>query len=273
MRGRSILTILFLVTSLGTMAGSGPYFDTYTHHMEPGEWELEAGIDAVNPPGKPWAWGQVLELEHGFNAHFASSLYLLGSKLPGESWRLDGYQVEGRFRPWTGNHFLWPTFYLEYEQYSHPETYKTAVVGNIEAEGGERYHTEHEAEARLIFSQDGKWGNVALNLVAERSLDGGVTAFGYTAGIYLKGPSLGKSDDRTFDPDGDGDGHLLAGLEIYGGLGDEGRFGLVPHRQEHYLQPFVAFALGRRTSLKLGVALGLTSGSTDAVRALVTIGL
>jgi len=146
MRGRSILTILFLVTSLGTMAGSGPYFDTYTHHMEPGEWELEAGIDAVNPPGKPWAWGQVLELEHGFNAHFASSLYLLGSKLPGESWRLDGYQVEGRF-------------------------------------------------------------------------------------------------------------------------------GLVPHRQEHYLQPFVAFALGRRTSLKLGVALGLTSGSTDAVRALVTIGL
>ncbi len=271
MRHRGVIAILFLAAGIGTLAGSGPYFDTYTHHMEPGTWELEAGVDAVKPTDGSWAWGQVLELEHGFNAHFASSLYMLGSKLPGESWRVDGFQVESRFRPWTGNRFFLPAFYLEYEQYAHPETYRTAVVGNLEAETPERFHTEHEVEARLIFSQDPSWGNLSLNLVAEKSLDGGATDFGYTAGFYVDADAIGREAERGTDPDGDD--RVLLGLEMYGGLGRDGRFGLAPGRQEHYVQPFLSLPLGHRAALKLGAAFGLTSGSSDAFRALVTIEL
>ncbi len=271
MRYRGVVAMLFLAAGIGTLAGSGPYFDTYTHHLEPGTWELEAGVDSVKPPGEPWALGQVLELEHGFNAHFASSLYLLGSKLAGESWRVDGFQVESRFRPWTGNRFFLPTFYLEYEQYAHPETYKTAVVGNLEGEGPERFHTEHEVEARLIFSQDPYWGNLSLNLVAEKSLDGGATAFGYTAGFYVNAYDTGWGAETGRGEDGDD--RVRVGLELYGGLGNDGGFGFAPGRQEHYIQPFVSFPLGFRAALKLGAAFGLTSGASDSIRALVTIEL
>lgn len=273
MKHPGVVTILLLAAGIGTLAGSGPYFDTYTHHMEPGKWELEAGLDAVNAPGEPWAWGQVLELEHGFNEHFASSLYLLGSKASGKSARVDGFQVESRFRPWTANWFWLPTFYLEYEQYAHSETYRTTVVGNLELEDGERFQTEHEAETRLIFSQDASWGNVALNLIAERSLDGGATAFGYSAGVYIHELPGEATGGGAFDPDHDGDGCVRLGLEMYGGLGSEGGFGLMPRRQEHYIQPVVSFPLGRRTALKLGAAFGLTAASADSLRALVTIEL
>ena len=70
---------------------------------------------------------------------------MLGSKIPGEPWRVDGYKLETRYRPWTQNYFFVPTFYLEYEQFHHHEVYRNAVAGNVE-EGGEveAFRTEHE---------------------------------------------------------------------------------------------------------------------------------
>ena len=199
---------------------------------------------------------------------------MLGSKIPGEPWRVDGYKLETRFRPWTQNSFFVPTFYLEYEQFHHHEVYRNAVAGNAE-EGGEAeaFRTEHEVEARLIFSQDFNWGNAALNLVAERSLDGGKTAFGYSGGVFFLGPSSGKEGSTAFDPDNDGDSHFLYGVELFGGLGEEGAFGLKGRQQEHYVQPFAAFPLSERLTLKTGVAVGLTSLSETRIRAVLVVRL
>lgn len=273
---------LMLGAGLSVFAGSGPYFNTYTHHMEAGEWELEIASDQVRYPVGTSANGQALELGHGFSEHLSAALSILGTKEPSEAWRLDGYRVEGRFRPWVLQSFWVPAFYLEYEQFHHPETYRNAAVGNAEVgEAGLSFRTEHEAEARLIFSRDFDWGNMAVNLIGERSMDGGRTAFGYTAAFFLKGPSsrtdgaasFDPDGAAAFDPDGDGDSHLLYGLEVFGGLGEEGDFGLRRSGQEHYAEPFVCFPLSKRLTLKTGVAIGLTRQSEDRVRAVLVVRL
>jgi hypothetical protein len=269
---RTLVTAgILVVLGLPAAAGSGPYFNTYTHHMETGEWELEAGADAVKTVEGPWEYGQQIELEHGFNEHWAGALYLLGSRSSEARWQVDGYKIETRFRPWTGNAFFRPAFYLEYEQFPHEEVYKDAFTGNAEHGEAGPFRTEHEAEARLIFSRDFDWGNLVVNLVAERSLDGGRTAFGYTGGFFLKGPSSGQEGSAAFDPDMDGDSHLLYGLELFGGLGEEGDLGLHSGRQEHYAQPFVALPLSDRLVLKAGWALGLTKVSEDRIRAVLVV--
>jgi hypothetical protein len=265
---------LMLGAGLSVFAGSGPYFNTYTHHMEAGEWELEVASDQVRYPDGGSANGQALELEHGFGEHLSASLYILGTKAPSEAWRLDGYKLEGRFRPWIVKSFWVPTFYLEYEQFHHPETYRNAVVGSAEPAGqGEPFKTEHEAEARLIFSRDFDWGNVAVNLIAERCFDGGKTTFGYTAAFFLLGRSSGIEGPSSFDPDGDGDSHLLYGLELFGGLGEEGDFGFRRSGQEHYAGPFVSFPISSRVTLKTGVAVGLTRQPEDRLRAVLVVRL
>lgn len=260
--------------SLSATAGGGPYFNTYTHHMEVGEWELEVGADAVREPRGGWAYGQAVELEHGFNSHFAASVYLLGSWQPGVPARLDGYKLETRFRPWVVNSFWVPTFYLEYEQFHHPEVYRDAAVGFAET-GPEKgaFKTEHEIEARLIFSRDFTWGNVALNLVAEKNLSGEAVAFGYTGGFYIKGPSTGLEGAAAFDPDGDGDSHVLYGMEVFGNLGASGDFGLRRSGQEQYAEPFIAFPLSKRLTLKTGVGVGLNRVSEDRLRTVLVVRL
>jgi len=263
-----------LGVGLSVLAGSGPYFNTYTHHMEVGEWELEAGVDAVRAPEGGWAYGQAIELEHGFTPRFAASLYLLGSWQPGSPARLDGYKMETRFRPWVVNAFWVPTLYLEYEQFHHPEVYRDAAVGFAEAGSDKNaFRTEHEIEARLIFSRDFDWGNLTLNLVAEKNLNGEAVAFGYTAGFFIKGPSTGLEGAAAFDPDGDGDSHLLYGVEFYGNLGASGDFGLRRSGQEQYAEPFIALPLSSRLTLKAGAAVGLNRVSEDRVRMLLVVRL
>ncbi|MFN7940374.1 MAG: hypothetical protein U0X73_02150 [Thermoanaerobaculia bacterium] len=264
---------LGLLTAATARAGSGPFFDTYSHGMEVGELELELGVDAVRSPRGEWTYGQVAELERGFDPHFASALYLLGTWAPGESPRIDGFKLQGRFRPWLANNFFLPVFYLEYEQFHHPETYRELVVGTLEEEEAGEFATEHELEGRLIFSQDFDWGNLSLDLAAEKNLDGGEIAVGYTVGFFLLGPNRIYSGAAAFDPDGDGDSHLLYGVELFGGLGERGDLGLHAARQEHYLQPFLAVPLSDRLALKAALAIGLTSGSGDLVRALLVVRL
>lgn len=268
------ISAFLMAAGVITMAGSGPYFNTYTHHMEAGEWEIEAGVDAVRAPGGGWSYGQALEIEHGFNEHLAASLYLLGTWDPGAAARLDGYKVETRFRPWVRNFFWAPAFYLEYEQFHHPETYRDAALGFAETGGDEGpFKTEHELETRLILSQDFEWGNLSLNLVAEKNLNGEPMAFGYTGGFFIKGPSSGVEGTAAFDPDGDGDSHFLYGVEFFGNLGVSGKFGLYRGGQEHYAQPFAAFPLSKRLTLKTGAAIGLTRQSEDRIRAVLVVRL
>lgn len=253
-------------------AGNGPYFDTYTHHMEEGEWELEIGADAVKPPLGPWEYGQLLEVEHGFSPHWASALYLLGSWEPGEPGRLDGYKAHLRFRPVAENRFFLPTLYLEYEQFHHEPIYRQAVTGLREEEPEEGFSTERETEVRLIFSRDFAWGNGALNLVGEKNLGGGRWEFGYTAGLAFKGPARLIPGAAALDPDGDGDSHVLFGVEFFGGLGEEGALRLRGSRQ-HFLQPFVAVPLTARLSVKGAYAFGLSAGTEDRARVVLAVRL
>lgn len=261
-------TLLFAGLSTAR-AASGPYFNTYTHDMEEGEWEVALGADAVLPRNKSASGGFALELEHGFNSKFSAALYLLGTKKAGESPRFDGFKLEGRWRPFERDFFFFPAVYLEYEQFFHEETYRNVVVGNREEEpegGGLEaapFRSEHEVEARLLFSQDFNSGNVALNLAGEKNLDGGKWGFGYTLGVFLKGPERirgGYDTGRAWDR------WLLYGVEAFGGLGESGDIGVHPERQNHYIQPFVSFPLKEGTLLKVAFAKGITSGAEDRLR-------
>lgn len=262
----SLLMPLLLLSgvSLQTPAGSGPYFNTYTHDMEVGEWEFAAGLDYIWPEANPGAAAVALELEHGFSEHFTGALYLLGTREAGASARVDGFKVEGIWRPFLRDSFWIPTFYLEFEHFAHEPSYHDAVVGSRgEGEGEGPFRTENELETRLIFSKDFEKANIALNLIAERNLAGGATEFGYTLGVFLKGPQIGS---KTYDTGRSWDTNLLYGAELLGGLGEEGDFGLHPSRQNHYVQPFLSVPVGTGKLVKFAFSKGLNRDAEDKVR-------
>lgn len=263
---------LLLLAPVAHHAASGPYFNTYTHNIEEGEWELALGGDYVWPQEGPGASGYAVEVEHGFGSHFMGALYLLGSKGAGESARFDGFKAEGIWNPWGGNRFWTPTFYLEYEHFRHEPTFKTAILGNVEEEEheGEEGGTEREFEARLIFSKDFSRGNIAINLIAEKNIDGGAVEFGYTAGFFLVGPQVGS---KSFDTGRPWDSHLLYGLEFVGGLGESGDFRLSTKEQKHAFQPFLSFPVGGGNFVKVAYQAAISSQTENKIRVMFVMHL
>ena len=266
------LLALFFLSPVAPQAASGPYFNTYTHHVEDGEWELAFGADYVWPQEGPGASGYAVEVEHGFGGQFMGALYLLGTKEAGDSARLDGFKVEGLWNPWSVNRFWTPTLYLEYEHFLHEPTYRTAILGSVEEEKpeGEEEGTEKEFEARLIFSKDFSKGNFAVNLIAEKNLHGGAVEFGYTAGVYLIGPQVGSG---SFDTGRPWDSRLLYGFEVVGGLGESGDFRFSAHQQKHAFQPFLSLPVGAGNFVKVAYQAAISSGTENKVRVMLVMHL
>lgn len=255
------LMCLFLFCP-SSFAQESPYVVTYDHFLEePGSLEVEyfstfGTQRAGNDFHAFWA-----ELEYGVTAWWTTELYLDGQTTFGDSTVFTGYRWENRFRPLRHEHFINPILYIEYEQISEADKIIKEVEGHdVESDHADpnavsRQTHNHELELKLLLSKNFKGWNVAVNPLATKNLSpSGSWEFGYAMGASRPLALKASSNRCTLCAE-----NFVAGVEMYGGLGDTEDFGL--HETSHYLAPVAAWNLPSGWTLRLSPGFGLNENS------------
>ena len=254
--------LLLTGSSRPVRAQESPYIVTYDHYLEePGNLEVEyfstfGTQRAGNDFHAFWT-----EFEYGATAWWTTEFYLDGQTTFGDSTIFTGFRWENRFRLLADEHFINPVLYIEYEQINEADKIIKEVEGHdVESDTAEpnsvlsKEH-DHELEFKLLLSKSINGWNFALNPLATKDLSpGNPWEFGYAIGAS-RPLALRASPNRcTFCPE-----NFIAGVELYGGLGDTTSFGL--NETSHYLAPVMAFNLPSGWTLRLSPGIGLNDNS------------
>ena len=264
---RHLFTIVHAFAFCATIAVAAPaqespYIVTYDHYLEePGSLEVEyfstfATQRAGNDFHSFWA-----EFEYGAAAWWTTELYLDGQTTFGDSTIFTGFRWENRVRLLKSEHIVNPVLYAEYEQISEADRVMKEVEGHdVEADHAvpnflSRQGQNHELEFKLILSSTFNGWNVALNPLAVKNLTGGDPwEFGYAIGasrpLALKASAQRCNLCRE---------NFIAGIEMYGGLGDRYHFGLPD--TSHYLASVIVWNLPSDWTLRLSPGFGLNDNS------------
>ena len=244
------------------VAQESPYIVTYDHHLEePGNLEVEyfstfGSQRAGNDFHAYW-----IEFEYGVKAWWTTELYLDGQTTFQDSTLFTGFRWENRFRPLRNEHFINPLLYIEYEDISEADKIVKEVEGHdVASDHGDlngelRKGHNHELEFKLILSKDLKGWNFAVNPLATKNLSpNNPWEFGYAMGISRPLALKASSKHCTFCPE-----NFIAGVELYGGLGDTESPGL--HETSHYLAPAIAWNLPSGWTVRVSPGFGLNDNS------------
>jgi hypothetical protein len=243
-------------------AQESPNNVTYNHYLEePGSLEVEYfSTFGTQRNGNDfhafWA-----EFEYGATAWWTTELYVDGQTTFNESTIFTGFRWENRFRLLQREHFVNPVLYLEYEQISGADKILKEVEGHdVESDYAipnalARQEHNHELEFKLLLSNNFKGWNIAENTIATKNLTGGNPwEFGYAMGASR--PLALKASVKRCNLCGE---NFIAGVEMYGGLGDRYSFGLRDTSQ--YLAPVIAWNLPSDWTLRLSPGFGLNDNS------------
>lgn len=257
-----LVSILILSSPLLTSAQESPYIVTYNHYLEePGSLELEYFSTFGTQRGGNDFHACWAEAEYGVNAWWTTEFYLDGQTTFSDSTIFTGFRLEDRFRLLQHEHFINPVLYVEYEQISGADKILKEVEGHdIESDfatsnADARNEHNHELELKLLLSSSFRGWNIALNPIATKNLlPSEPWEFAYTAGAS-RPLALKASPDRcTFCRE-----NFIAGLEMYGGLGDAKSPGL--HMTSQYLAPAIAWNLPSEWTFRLSSGFGLNDNS------------
>lgn len=267
---RRIMLRLSLVSSFFALASvtlpanaqESPYIVTYDHYLEePGSLEVEYfSTFGTQRAGNDWVayWG---EFEYGATAWWTTEVYLDGQSTFNDGTLFTGFRWENRFRVLQREHFINPVLYVEYEQINGADKILKEIEGHdVEADNGDpnviaRQDHDHELEFKLILSKNFKGWNFAQNTIAVKNLTGGNPwEFGYAIGASRPLALKASSKRCSFCAE-----NFVAGVEMYGGLGDRYSFGLNDTSQ--YLAPVIAWSIPSNWTLRLSPGFGLNDNS------------
>ncbi|HEY1483027.1 MAG TPA: hypothetical protein VGF19_09900 [Candidatus Acidoferrum sp.] len=257
--------VLFAAVLLGSgapaRAQENPYLVAYDHNLEePGSLEVEYFSTFGTERGAPnfhAFWG---EFEYGATAWWTTEVYLDGQTTYGDSTLFTGYRWENRIRPLKNEHFINPVLYVEYENINGADKILKEVEGHdVESDYAQpnsvlRKETVRELELKLILSSNYKGWNFTENTVATKNLSNQPWEFGYAMGASRPLALKGATHKCTVCAQ-----RFVAGVEMYGGLGDRYSFGL--HNTSQYLAPEVAWNLPSGWTLRLAPSFGLNGNS------------
>lgn len=258
-----IVSLLFL----GALVGSGsaqesPYMVTYDHYLEePGNLEIEYfSTFGTQRRGNDFHSYRI-ELEYGAKGWWTTELYLDGQTTFGDSAVFTGFRWENRIRPLAREHFINPVLYIEYEQINEADKIIKEVEGHdVESDHADpnalaRQGHNHELEFKLLLSKTFKGWNVAVNPLATKNLlPSDPWEFGYAIGASRPLALKASARQCNFCPE-----NFIAGVELYGGLGDTQDFGL--HETSHYLAPAMAWNLPSGWTVRVSPGFGLNDNS------------
>ncbi len=243
-------------------AQESPYIVTYDHYLEePGSLEVEYFSNFGTQRGGNDFHAYWLEFEYGATAWWTTELYLDGQTTFNDSTVFTGFRWENRIRPLQREHFINPVLYIEYEQISEADKIVKEVEGHdVEADHANsnalaRQGHNHELEFKLLLSKTFKGWNVAVNPLATKNLlPSNPWEFGYAIGASRPLALKASANRCNFCPE-----NFIAGVEMYGGLGDTQSFGL--HETSHYLAPVMAWNVPSGWTLRLSPGFGLNDNS------------
>jgi hypothetical protein len=261
---RLIFLVLFGLALVTTCvnAQESPYIVTYDHYLEePGSLDVEYfSTFGTQRAGNDWVayWA---EFEYGATAWWTTEVYLDGQSTFNDGSLFTGFRWENRFRVLQHEHFINPVLYVEYEQINGADK----ILKEIEGHDGEADNADpnaiasqehnHELEFKLILSKNFKGWNFAQNTIAVKNLTGGSPwEFGYAIGASRPLALKASSKRCSFCAE-----NFVAGVEMYGGLGDRYSFGLNDTSQ--YLAPVIAWNIPSNWTLRLSPGFGLNDNS------------
>lgn len=263
-RDRHYLLILFFVvfSYRYSRAQESPYMVTYDHYLEePGSLEVEYFSTFGTQRGGNDFHAFWAEFEYGATAWWTTELYVDGQTTFSDSTLFTGFRWENRFRLLQHEHFVNPVLYVEYEQISAADKILKEVEGHdvesdfAESNGELRKDRDHELELKLLLSSTFKGWNVAVNPIFTKNLlPSEPWEFAYAVGISHPLAMKAVPYHCNFCRE-----NFIAGIEMYGGLGDVQSPGL--HETSHYLAPAIAWNLPSDWTLRLSSGFGLNDNS------------
>jgi hypothetical protein len=259
------LALLFVLLPIAIQAQERPYFVTYPHDLEePGNLEI-ANKNIIGSPAKAGTFiSYTLEMEYGVNAWWTTEVYLSGQTTHDDSTVFTGSRWENRVRPLLLEHWINPVLYFEFEDINGADKSLLEVVGhdgidNFRTPNAEsRQEKLRELELKLILSRNWRGWNFAQNTIFEKNLSNQPWEFGYAMGASRPLALAASSRPCLFCAD-----RFIAGVEMYGGLGDRYTPGL--HDTSHYLSPVVNWTSPGGTTVSFGPVFGLNSYSSGAL--------
>jgi hypothetical protein len=257
------LVLCFLASAASSaLAQESPYIVTYDHYLEePGSLEVEYFSTFGTQRGGNdfdafWA-----EFEFGVTAWWTTELYVAGQTTFNDSTIFTGTRWENRFRLLQREHFVNPVLYIEFENTNGADKILKEVEGHdVESDYGEpngilRQEHDHELEMKLLLSSTFKGWNVALNPITTKNLlPSEPWEFAYAIGASHPLAMKALPNRCNFCRE-----NFIAGVEMYGGLGDAQSPGL--HDTSHYLAPVLAWNLPSDWTVRLSTGFGLNDNS------------
>ena len=253
--------LLSLLALVSLEAQENPYIVAYDHNLEePGSLEVEYFSTFGTQRGGPGFhafWG---EFEYGATAWWTTEFYLDGQTTFDQSTLFTGFRWENRVRPLKREHFINPVLYVEFEDINEADKILKEIEGHdVEADQAvpnsiSRQQVVREIELKLILSSNYKGWNFAENTLAVKNLSNQPWEFGYALGVSRPLAMKGAAHRCNFCPQ-----HFIAGLEMYGGLGDRASFGL--HDTSQYLAPGLVWNLPSGWTLRIEPTFGLNGNS------------
>jgi len=264
MRHLGILAIfiLFIFAAAPCFAQESPYIVTYNHYLEePGNLDVEYFSTFGTQPGGNNFSASWMEFEYGAKAWWTTEFYLDEQTTLGDSSIFTGFRWENRLRLLQREHLVNPVLYMEYEQINDGDKIIKEVEGHDVAQDHSirnalaRHTLNHEVEFKLLLSNNFKGWNVAVNPLATKNLlPSDAWEFGYAVGASRPLALAASPDICNFCRE-----NFIAGVELYGGLGDVHSFGL--RDASHYLAPAVAWNLPSGWTVRLSPGFGLNANS------------
>jgi hypothetical protein len=257
----TLSSVVLLGLAGASRAQENPYIVAYDHNLEePGSLEIEYFSTVGTQRGGPnfhAFWG---EFEYGATAWWTTEFYVAGQTTLDQSTVFTGIRWENRMRPLKHEHFLNPVVYVEFEDINGADKILKEVEGHdVESDYAvlnriARQEWRREMGLKLILSSNYKGWNLTENTLAVKNLSNEPWEFGYALGasrpLALKGATHRCNFCRQ---------HFIAGLEMYGGLGDRYSFGL--HETSHYLAPGLAWNLPSGWTFRVEPTFGLNDNS------------
>jgi hypothetical protein len=263
---KTFLIILAIVgcTAFSTptsRAQESPYFVTYNHYLEePGNLEIEYSSTFGTQRGGNDFHAYWMEFEYGVKAWWTTEFYLDGQTTFGDSTIFTGIRWENRVRPLKREHFINPILYVEYENIKGADKILKEVEGHdVEADFAPSNGTlakehKHEIETKLVLSGTFKGWNISQNTIAAKNLSNAPWEFGYAIGVSRPLALKARANRCSLCPQ-----NFVAGVEMYGGLGDRQSFGL--HDTSQYLAPVLVWNLPSDWALRISPGFGLNDNS------------
>ena len=259
--GLFAISVVSFFSAIPAVAQENPYIVAYDHYLEePGNLEIEYFSTFGTQRGGNDFHAFWAEFEYGATAWWTTELYLDGQTTFNESTIFTGVRWENRFRPLKHEHFINPVLYVEYEHKSGADKILKEGEGHdVESDfltPNSEARKEHinEMELKLILSSSFKGWNFTENTLAAKDLSNSPWEFGYALGASRPLALKASAKRCTFCRQ-----NFVAGVEMYGGLGDRHSFGL--HDTSHYLAPVLAWNLPSGWTLRVSPGFGLNDNS------------